>query len=82
MKVCPECKKIDQVIIESYPTIRYERVTVNELWEDGTVDYDTEDDHCEYDTDKEASFFCPNCGYCYKSSTIEEVWDEMIEKDK
>ena len=80
MKVCPKCGRTSQVTIQSYPTVRYERVTLNELYEDGYVDYDSEEDEIVYDNNNDSEYFCPECQYNYEVATIEDVWKKMVEE--
>lgn len=83
-KVCPKCKKCDEVTKTSYPAEHYERVTLSPYKEKGKYgltdfDLDTEEEWSEYnDNFPDPVIECSDCGYVYDGMSFEDAWNEMV----
>ena len=83
-KVCPKCKKCNEVTKTSYPSEHYERVTLSPYTENGKLklddhDLDTEEEWSEFnDYSPDPDIQCSGCGYVYDGISFEEAWEQMV----
>lgn len=83
-KVCPSCKKCDEVTEISYPATRISKMSLSPKRKDGKLILDSfytdvEDEWCDYDMDaRDPSYICSCCDYEYYSGTWNDVWEEMV----
>lgn len=87
-KVCPECKKCDEVTKTSYPAEHYERVTLSPYKEKGKYgltdfDEDLEEEWSEYnDYSPDTTIECTACGFTYDGTSTIDAWNQMVWRKK
>lgn len=88
-KVCPKCKKCDEVTETAFPSERYTRFTLspqrnekNKIvldWFDTEVEEEWSDFN---DFSPDPIYECSKCGYTYVADSWEDVWNEMVWRKK
>lgn len=87
-KVCPKCKKCDEVTRTSFPAEHYERMTLSPFKESGKYilgecDFDVEEDWSEYsDLSPDPIYNCSRCNHEYDADTYEKCWEQMVWRKK
>ena len=80
MKICPKCKKIDEVIVKSYPVKRVEGFRVS--GKDSPKVKQIVDVH-HFDNLTNNEVYCPLCNYLYEGCfSAEDAWEIMIWREK
>lgn len=83
-KVCPSCKKCDEVTETSFPAEHYTRMTLSPYTEKGKLalyDYDTdiEEEWSEYsDHCPDSLYNCSRCNFLYEANTLSDCWEQMV----
>lgn len=83
-KVCPKCKKSDEVTKTSFPAEHYERMTLSPFTEGGKLvlgecDFDVEEEWSDYDDHcPDPLYNCSVCNYTYEANSYQDCWDQMV----